>query len=257
MAYSANKDARVIPVNDYGVEVASGSLLGHSGVNKFGRNTSCAAGASEQVWDGSTAYSFPATALITSMSQTVNQAAMVSGDIEIQGLDANWLAVTQTVALNGTNTTTAVTLTTPLIRVFRMKVLENVVVDSPVRVHNVGETVDYAIIGIGFNQTQMAIYTTPAATKAYITSYYAVHNPTQGQTFTSNDIGLWLQDNANGYAPQLTHISGVVVDGHFNHPFYPYIVVGEKTDIFITSNPTGTVADVSAGFDLVLVQDQY
>jgi hypothetical protein len=257
MAYSANKDARVIPINDYGVEVPSGALRGHSSINKFGRNTAVASGGTEEIWDGSAAYSYPATALMTSISQTADQVAMRGATIEIQGLDANWALVTQNATLDGTLTTTVVTLTTPLIRCFRMKVQANVVSDSPIRVHNAGETQDYAIISIGYNQTQMAVYTTPASTKAYVTNYYAAHNPTVGQTFTSNEIAVWGRDNANSYEKQLKHSFGVPADGHFQHRFYPYYAFGEKTDIFITSSPVSAAADVSAGFDLILVQDEY
>jgi hypothetical protein len=239
----------------YALEAARGKVAGVTVVNKFGRNPSATAAATEEVWDGSAAYVYPATALMTSISQTTNQAALTGGEIEIQGLDADWNAVTQTAALNGTNTTTVVTLDTPLIRCFRMRVLENVVTDSPVRVHNAGETQDYAVISTGENQTQMAIFTTPAKTKAYVTGYYAAHNPTTGQTFTSNAIRLWARDNANGYAKQLKHIFGVPEDGHFQHQFNPYYEFGEKTDIFITSSPVGADADISAGFDLYLVDD--
>jgi hypothetical protein len=257
MGVSGLKDARAIPVNDCGLEITKGALLGHSSINKFGRNSAVASGGTEEIWDGSAAYVFPATALMTSISQTADQAAMRSADIEIQGLDANWAAVTQTATLDGTLTTTVVTLTTPLIRCYRMRVLANVVGDSPIRVHNAGETQDYAIISSGNNQTEMAIYTTPANTKAYITNYYAHHNPTVGQTFTSNTVNLWGTDNANSYAKQVKHTLGVAADGSFQHHFSPYLSFDEKTDIYITSSPVSAAADMSAGFDLILVQDAY
>jgi hypothetical protein len=237
----------------YALEVSKNAVQGVSVVNKFGRNTDVAGSGTEEIWDGSAAYVYPATALMTSISQTTNQAAMLGATIEIQGLDANWNQITQTKALDGTNTTTVVTLDTPLLRVFRMKVLTNVVGDSPIRLHNAGETQDYAVISTGFNQTQMAIFTTPANTSAYVTTYYAAHNPTTGQTFTSNAINLWARDNANGYEKQLKHNFGVPEDGHFQHFFEPYYRFGEKTDIFITSSPVGAAADISAGFDLYLV----
>jgi len=60
---------------------------------------------------------------MTSISQTTDQVAMRSAVIEVQGLDASWDAVTQNATLDASDTTTVVTLTTPLIRVFRMKVL--------------------------------------------------------------------------------------------------------------------------------------
>jgi hypothetical protein len=252
-----NKDTRTVPVNDFALDICKGQVPGHSTVNKFGRNTDCAAAATEEIWDGSAAYSWPATALMTSISQTADQAAMRGATIEVQGLDANWALVVQNAVLDATLTTNVVTLDTPLIRCFRMKVLANVVSDSPIRVHNAGETQDYAIISIGNNQTEMAIYTVPANRKAFLTNYYAHHNPTTGQTFTSNIINIWARDNANSYAKQVKHTVGVPEDGFFQHHFYPYQTYGEKTDIYITSSPVGAAADISAGFDLILVEDNY
>jgi len=240
---------------DYALEVSLGNVNGVSHINKFGRNTDVASGEKEQIWDGSAAYVFPATALMTSISQTADQAAMRGATIEVQGLDANWNLVTQNATLDASNTTTVVTLTTAMIRCFRMKVMTNVVSNSPIRVHNAGETQDYAIISTGYNQTQMAIYTVPANKSAYMLSYYAHHNPKTGNNFTSNPIEVWAVDNANSYEAQIKHSVGVAEDGFFQHQFKPYVKFTEKTDIYITSTPVGAAADISAGFDLYIVDN--
>jgi len=127
-------------VSDFALEVAAGNVPGHTGVNKFGRNASVAAGTTEEIWGGSAAYSWPDTALMTSISQTADQADLRGATIEVQGLDANWVLTVQDVVLNAANTTTVVTLDTPLIRCFRMKVEADFVTTSPIRVHNAGET---------------------------------------------------------------------------------------------------------------------
>ena len=240
---------------DFALQLVRGNIYKHSTINKFGRNTSVAAAGTEEIWDGSAAYSYPATALMTRISQTTDQEALRGATVEVQGLDANWALSIQNATLNASDTTTAVVLTTPLIRVFRMRILSSVVADSTVRVHNTAENQDYAIISVGKQQTQMAIYTVPADHSAYVTNYYAFHNPTVGQTFTSNPIELWARDNANGYAPQLKHIVGLPEDGQFQYNFNPYYAFGEKTDIYLTSSPVAAAADVSAGFDLILVRD--
>ena len=221
-------------------------------VNKFGRGT-VTSGNEWEIWDGGADYSFPATALMTSISQTTDQAAMQGATIEIMGLDASFDPVTQTKALDASDTMTVVALDTALIRCFRMKVLANVVSDSPIRVHNAGETQDYAIISIGQNQTLMAIYTVPNGETAYVTHSYAYHNPATGQDPTSNPITLWARDNANSYAPQNKHVLGLPNEGGFEHPFRPYYKFTEKTDIFMTAAPVGKTANVSAGFDLIRV----
>ena len=253
-------------LTDYALEVARGNVTGVSQVNKFGRNSNIASGATEEIWDGSVAYVFPATALMTSISQTTDQTAMRGASIEIQGLNAAWEAITQTIALDATDTTTPIVFTAAtdvvlgttgvaMLRVFRIKVLADVVSTSQIRVHNVGETVDYAIIDTGNNQTLMAIYTVPAGKTAYMTSYYAHHNPVTNQDPTSNPIGLWARDKANSYEAQIKHVVGLPTNGGFQHFYNPYTKYTEKTDLYITSSPVGKAADVSAGFDLFLIDN--
>ncbi len=237
------------------INIARGCYPTATSINKFGRNSASASGAAEEVWDGEAVYVFPATALMTKISQTVDQSLMRGGLIEVQGLNSAWELVTQTKALNASLTTTPVTLDTPLIRVFRMRVLANVVGDSPIRLHNDAENQDYAIINVGNNQTMMAIYTVPLGVSAYMSSYWAHHNPTSGQTFTSCPIKLWTVDNANSYARQLTHLIGIAPDGAFQHQFYPYHKFIAQTDIYLTASPVAAAADISAGFDLILVDD--
>lgn len=240
------------------LEISRGEVAGYSCINKFGRNAAIASGGTEEIWDGSAAYSFPATALMTSISQTADQAAMRGATVEVQGLDANWELVLQDVVLDASDTTTVVTLTTPLIRVFRARVNANVVGDSPIRIHNAGETQDYAVINTGNNQTLMAIYTVPDSKTAFITNYYATVNP-GGGTPTVLDVKLWARDNKNGYEKQLKHVLGLNADidayGQFQHFFLPYNTFTERTDIFIEVTTSGAAADVSAGFDLIVIDN--
>ena len=245
---------RRLGLGDTTILAAAGTNSAMSSVNKFGRNPDVAIATEEEIWDGSAAYVYPATALMTSMSQTTDQVAARGLVIEVQGLDSTWALVVQTKALNAADTTTAVDLDTPLIRVFRMKVLGNVVTTSTIRVHNAAENQDYAIIDTGRNQTQMAIYTVPAGKTAYMTSYYAAVNPATILDPTSMPIRLYARDNANGYAKQIKHSIGLIV-GQFQHYFEPHYKFTEKTDIFITATPVGKAADVSAGFDIILIND--
>ena len=181
---------------------------------------------------------------------------MVGATIEVQGLDINWDMVVQTKALNSSDTTTAVTLDTALIRVFRMRVLGNVVADSPIRAHNDAESADYAIISIGKNQTLMAIYTTARNTKAYITNFYYSYIRDSVKDPDSVAYGLWLADRGNGYAFQIKNEQGLPkLTTAAPHPFRPYLLVGEKTDIKVTSLADAAAASVTGGFDIIIVDD--
>ncbi len=242
---------------DFMLEVAKGTVPGTSEYNKFGRNIAVASDDTEEIWDGSAAYVFPATALMTSISQTTDQVAMRGATIKVEGLDASWNFVTQNAVL-GNPTTTVVTLATALLRCFRMEVQADVVGDADIRVHNAGETQDYAIILAGNNQTLMAIYTVPNGVTAYAPCWYATANAGGGAP-TTLDMKLWARDNDNSYEKKLTHSMGVSADvdayGHFQHVFGPYKKFTQKTDIYITATTVGSAVDVSAGFDLILVNN--
>ena len=239
--------------NDDNLEIARGNIDRLSVVNIFGSNTSSADGAEEDIWNGGGTYSFPATALITSLSQTADQAALRGGTIEVQGLDADWNQVVQNKNLDLTLTTNVVTLDTPLIRVFRARVLENVVSASPIRVHNAGETVDYAIINTGDNQTLMAIYTVPNGKTAYMTHYFCDYGRDIVKDPYSIDFRLMASDRLNGYAFQIKHKKGLPKQASgFQHDFKPYNKFTERTDIKMSSIADGAAAHVHGGFDIIL-----
>lgn len=236
--------------------IPMGLVSGVSSVNKFGENLVIDSNTSEEVWNGSVAYVYPATVLMTHVSQTADQVAMRGAIIEAQGLDANWDAVVQTKALDASLTTTAVAWDTPMIRCFRMRVLANVVAASPIRTHNVGETTDYAVISIGDNQTLMALYTVPNGKTAYMTRVYAGYAPTAVANPYSVDFRLWGADRDNGYEFQIKH--AIAVPSGASPPsdeFRPYKKFTQKTDIKVTAMPNGKAAAVHAGFDLILVDN--
>ena len=241
---------------DRALAIAAGRISGHSAVNKFGANSAVASGTTEDVWDGSALYTFPATADITHLRQAVDQAAMRSQVVEVQGLDTNYAAVTQNVTLDAANTTTAVALGTALRRVFRMKVLANVVTTQNVELRNVGGGTTYALILAGNNQTLMAIYTVPAGKTAYMTNFYGTIIKSTANAPDSVDFRLWVADRANSYEFQIKHAQGApLTAGGVRHNWNPYFKVTEKSDIKIAATASGGIANVNAGFDLILVDN--
>ncbi len=252
-------DSRFInpfPVVDPMLEIPRGNVPGQSSVNKFGENPAVASGTTEDVWDGGGTYSFPTTADITHISQAVDQAAMQGETVEVEGLDINWDGVVQMVDLDGTDTTTAVALGTALLRVFRMRVLADVVTDQDINLKNVGGGTTYAVIQAGNNQTLMAIYTVPRNKKAYLTHYYGNVVPTVANDPKSTDFNLWVADRHNSYEFQLKHHkSAASVDPSVDHEFRPYFEVTQKSDIKLTAFPVNAIANVDAGFGVILVDD--
>jgi len=239
------------------LEIAKGDIAGHSSVNKFGANGDIAKNTTEDIWDGGGDYPFPTTADITHIHQEADQVAMRGGVIEMQGLDADWNKITQTKALDASDTTTLVAIDTPMIRVFRARVLADVVIDSAVHVDDSTGLIIYATMAAGNNQTLMAIYTVAAGYTAYITKYYCTVIDATNKSPTSTRFGLWMADRANGYEFQVKHAVGIPQHGSMvEHQFLPYAgKITEKVDIKITALPLDENADVAAGFDLILVEN--
>ncbi len=148
---------------DFYLKVAKGDITGYSIMSKFGQNDDVGTGAWEDVWDGGGTYTYPAdgnadiTEIVSTAADTV--------DIEIQGLDVDGVLTIQTETLTGT---TPVTLTTPLWRVFRLKNMGATDLAGDVTVENTGNTIEYAKIVNGNNQTLMALYTIPYGKTGYL-----------------------------------------------------------------------------------------
>ena len=249
-------------LNDPMLEIPRGNVAGQTSINKFGANPVIAVNTTEDVWDGGGTYSFPTSATITHIRQATDQVGTdANATIEVQGLDVNWALVTQTADLDGTDTTTEVVLGTALLRVFRMKVLENIVLadDIWVGATGMGAATAKAIVQAGNNQTLMAIYTVPAGKTAYMTCYYADNVPTATRHPDSVEFNLWVADRANTYEFQLKHQRAVPEKAPgFSQCFNPYLKITEKSDIKISASVVGGANEDGqprAGFDLILVDN--
>lgn len=146
------------------LDVAKGLIPGHSIVNKFGQNADIGTAAYEDIWDNGGVYTYPGDG-VAPITHIDSDDAADTEDIEVQGLDINGDLVVQTITLTGT---TIAILTTPLWRVFRLKNVGTVDLVGNVQAVNAGDTVIYAKIQIGNNQTLMALYTIPNGKTGYM-----------------------------------------------------------------------------------------
>jgi len=241
--------------------IARGVIDGITHINKFGENPEIENGETEDIWDGGGTYTFPTGADITHIAQATDQVGTDGGaTIEVQGLDVNWELVTQTADLDGTDTTVLVELGTALRRVFRMKVLANIVAaDDISAISDTSPIVTYATMQAGNNQTLMAIYTVPADKTAYMTQYYVDNVPTETKQPDSVEFRLWAADRHNGYEFQLKHMRSIPAGASgLEQRFTPPLRITQKTDIKISASVEGGSGDDAhphAGFDLILIDD--
>ncbi len=252
-------------LTNYYEEIAMGNVPGKSSVNKFGEVNIDTKDETWVVWDGADddiggatgPYPYPTTATITDINQAADQAAMRGENIEVQGLDASWELSVETIALDASDTSTKVTLVTPLIRIFRMKVVANVVIDEDVRAMDTGAGTEiFALIQAGNNQTLMALYTIPAGKTGLLIDYWASMTVEDTKEPKGANIRLWMADRANSYEFQLKHSRGIQKGGQgFDHKFTPYMRVNEKTDIKLEAYVDDQPGKIGAGFDIILVDD--
>lgn len=250
-----------------GLAIAKGIVTGSTFVHKFGDTPDFDTGDGEVVvWDGANdgasdlmTYTYSATADI---DRIVSSSAADTQDIEIQGLDTNLDLVTQTVTLTGQ---TGATLSTSLKRVFRMKNVGSVDIAGRVYCYvNVTTTAGVpdtltnirAEIDDGNNQSLMAVYTIPNGKTGYMRSWFA---STAGAKKVTNFV-IRVKSRPLGQVFQIKHISAISdsASSSINHVYIEPEVFAAGTDIELTAEITEaaiTAASVSAGFDLVLVDD--
>ena len=245
------------PLTDVSLLVAMGCYEGVTHVNKFGSIVDATSNTVEDVWDAGGTYVFPATALMTHVSQTTDQAAARSSVWHLDGLDANYLEVSQDVTLDGTLSTTAVALATPLMRINRMYLkTSGLTLTSTVRLHNAAESQDYADIQLDHNQTLNAIYTVPAGFSAFMTGIYADYVPTAAKNPDNVHFHVQVRRNAYSEGWRVGESFGVTPGNSiFTRKFGVYTHLPEKTDIRITVRPEAKNVHAHASFDLILIDD--
>ena len=124
------------------------------------------------LWEGLTGtggnYAYPASAVVMTIASSSASDTAVS--ILIEGLGADYVPQTETVALNGT---TNVSTTSSFLRINRMSTVAGNAVGNVTAI-NGGTT--YAKINAGVGDTQMSLYTVPAGYTFYQTNFTAGGN---------------------------------------------------------------------------------
>lgn len=219
-----------------GLMVARGKLAPSVSIfRKFGANPTV--GATEELV-GQTGAASPY------MPTTAQAVEIVSGDaadtaagsgartVTVIGLDANWLEVSETVTLNGTN---AVALTTAFIRIYRAFVATcgtysgNNTGLLTVRVASAGTT--FVVIAVGAGQTQTSHYTVPANKRLYVFDAHLFSESTKPASFY-----CWQRQNADTvtapFAAKRLVNDFLGIDGSDNLDYAEPLDFPPKTDIW-------------------------
>lgn len=248
-----------------GLAIAEGEVTGKTFIHKFGDAPDFdASDGFVNIWDGADdaninvmQYTYSTTNDINRISSSNNSDTQ---QIEIQGLDVDYNLVIQTITLTGQ---TPANLTTPLLRVFRLKNVDSTDCVGFIYCYTSAATVTSgvptpgttvrAIIENGNNQTLMAIYTIPAGKTGYMRDLFC---SVSGAKRSSSHI-VKLQARPFGQVFQIKYKAAISDSGtsYMRHQYVEPEKFAEKTDIQLLVNTDQDQAGVSGGFDIVLVDN--
>jgi len=235
------------------LQVSRGQITGHTRFCPFGFNA--AVTTAESVWSAGGLYTFPSTATaLTVVSDSTNDDGSPVGTgartVTIEGLDANYVAVSETVTMNGT---TDVTTTQTFLRVNHAYVATCGSTGSNVGAITIANTTPTTLASIAATAgvAEQCIYTVPAGSTAYITRYMlSSYNSTAGAA-TNGQIWVKPYGGANMLATTV-RIPGT---GAFScEADYPFPVT-EKSDIDFRAIALAGSSNVSAQLQMVVIQN--
>ena len=257
MATTLSSVTRQGTYEPFELQVSRGQIQGHRNVTVFGFNPDVDT-AQVSVWPLPSLITFPAAALqMTVSSSSANDTSAGTGarTIVVEGLDANYNEVSETVTLNGQ---TPVTMTASLLRVNYAYVLTagsgngaagDIYIGTGTVTAGVPATT-YDVIKFDYNTTITGSFTVPAGYKAYVSQGLF----SAGQAGGSNQVqGRLLTrgtDNIRRTAA-VTSINNGVADYTFEYP----LAVPEKTTLEATAIGSSNNNACSSMFILVLIKE--
>lgn len=241
----------------FDLQVSRGQIQGHRNVTVFGFNPDVDT-AQVSVWPLPSLIPFPSVALqMTVSSSNANDTSAGTGarTIVVEGLDANYNEVSETVTLNGQ---TPVTMAASLLRVNYAYVATagsgngaagDVYIGTGVVTAGVPATV-YDVVKFDYNTTITGSFTIPGGYTGYLSQGLF----SSGQAGGSNQVqGRLLTrgtDNIRRTAA-VTSINNGVADYVFEYP----VAIPEKTTVEATAIGSSTNNSVSSMFILLLVKE--
>jgi hypothetical protein len=237
------------------LEISRGNVSLCSGVNKFGRNSDLGSGTLEDIWDTGGIYVYPTQARIHNVKSTADAddaASTGAKTVQIYGLDTNYVEINEIVTMDGQQN---VATENAYLRVFRMVVRTAGAGGANAGTITATAQTDATVsaqITIGFNQTLMALYTVPANRDALMLMWYIDMNKANA---TNNAVDCNLVIRPINEVFQIKSHLGLISGGssHIAHSFAIPFKIEEKSDIKLQATASAASIDVSAGFDIILV----
>ena len=149
-------------LTEQSIQVSRGLIKGSEVRNIFGYQSSITT-SFIPAWEFASVYAYPGSAItmtVTSASASDNNKTLL-----IQGLDDNYLQISNTVTLNGGGD---VNTTIPFFRINDVILTSGTTNVGLITISNTGKTVNYAGIRAGDGRNQASIFTVPAGKEFYL-----------------------------------------------------------------------------------------
>lgn len=230
------------------INIAKGQVLNTSFNHKFGAVPALSVNTTGTVWDiNDTVYPWATYATADVVNIERNSASDDGKQITVQGLDADYNFVEETITIVGADTVGS----TEFLRVNRAFVEdgETNVGDIDIEYGAAGGTT-IARITAAKGQTLMAVYTIPAGYTGFLTKGTC---SVQSGGSASGDMMVRYFGSSSF---RVGHSFEVTADGgQYLYEFTIPIPIPEKSDIDVRAKAAGNNSRVTVAFDLILIRD--
>lgn len=251
-----SQDADALITRSIGEEVAisRGLFAGYMVVNKFGRNSDIDTGSvPEDIWNGGGVYAGFPTGSPEEFQIVLSDAADIGGVITFTYLASSTATEysTATVTTTGTSTNTGVTGWRMHTANWSSGSSTGFNAGTVTIRHRTTTSNIFCVMPIGRSQTNVAGYTVPAGSTAYVRRLFCrVIGATSGQV----DGALWVR-TLNG-SPRLRRPFSASFSAPFEDHPYGGLAISAGSDIQVRiSTASANNLDVIAGYDLVVVKN--
>lgn len=256
VAYSITQSGLFEP---FELQVARGQITWHENQFQFGVNQSVGTTFST-IWNGGgTLYAYPAAATVLKISSSdANDTAAGTGarTVLVNGLDANYNEISETVTLSGQ---TAVNTVNSYLRFHYMEVATagsggtaagTLYAGTGVVTAGVPATV-YGQITVGYNASTSAMWTVPAGYTAYLTSC----TWTSGNTTANIVVTGGIFSRALGGVFTLESSCKMIAGNNFDRHFDTALAFAEKTDIEMRAASSTAGSAVTGEFHVIYIKN--
>ena len=243
--YDIRSISQVGTSEPFELQVARGQIPGHYRLFKFGFN-SLINEIEETIWDAGGIYAYPSSAVKMTATST-DGANDEDVQVTIQGLDADYNQLSETVTLNGSGTQETNSF---FLRVFRAFIEGSQEPSGTINITNTGTT--YARITLGENQTLMCIWTVPAGYTAYL-----LQKDVTCLTEANNKFGTLRLVSRTPGGVFRTHDKFSLANAHTEIVYSIPVPYSDKTDIEVRAigSSSNSALHVSATLDIVYIQN--